>query len=176
MKIPSQHSITISPCGKALLCLAAVIMLIAGYMIGTGARAADETVSCWILCKPGSQVNARRTPDRRGQIVGYLEAGDEFRTDGTAKGGYIRVIGLGEYGEAWVYAGYVVTEKPETVGERYVCVAKSRVACRRWVDGPQVDGRPWLVNGSTVDVFLTADGWAVTSRGYIKEEWLERDP
>ena len=65
------------------------------------------------------------------------------------------------------------------VGENYVCVAKSRVACRRWVNGPQIEdnGRPrWLVNGSNVSVFYIAEGWAVTSRGYIQSEWLEVDP
>ena len=41
-------------------------------------------------------------------------------------------------------------------------------------DDSEVDH--WLVNGSTVEVFYTAEGWACTSRGYIKSEWLEVDP
>jgi len=73
-----------------------------------------------------------------------------------------------------VYCGYVVTEKPEKIGERYVCVAKKQVACRRWMAGPQLEGRAaWMKNGEFCEVFLMADGWAVTSRGYIKSEWLE---
>ena len=154
-----------------LIILAAVI----GLMIGR-AGASDEPATCWIMCKPGSLVNVRRTPDGRGQEVGFLEAGDSFRTDGVSKNGYIRALDIGENGDAWIYCGYVVTEKPEKIGERYVCVAKNRVACRRWVDGPQIQGRGWLVNGSNVDVFFIADGWACTSRGYIQAEWLEADP
>lgn len=160
---------------QIIFALACVVVLIAGYLIGT-ASATDEPITCWIMCKPKTQVNARRTPDRGGQVVGWLEAGDDFLTDGESKNGWIRAIGIGEYGEAWIYCGYVVTEKPEKIGERYVCVAKKRVACRRWVNGPQVVDAPWLKNGSNVDVFYMADGWAVTSRGYIKSEWLEADP
>ena len=46
----------------------------------------------------------------------------------------------------------------------------------RWVDGPQVARSPWLRNGSSVQVFYIAGDWAVTSRGYIRTEWLEVDP
>ena len=75
----------------------------------------------------------------------------------------------------WVYLGYVVTEKPQVIGERYMCNAVKQVACRKWMGGPQVDQKPWLKNGQTCEVFLMADGWAVTSRGYIRSEWLEFD-
>jgi hypothetical protein len=39
-----------------------------------------------------------------------------------------------------------------------------------------VDEKPWLKNGQFVDVFLIADGWAVTSRGYIRAEYLDVSP
>ena len=69
-----------------------------------------------------------------------------------------------------------MTEKPEKIGERYVCSAVKQVACRKWMGGPQVDQKPWLKNGQFCEVFLMADGWAVTSRGYVKSEWLEASP
>ena len=78
-----------------------------------------------------------------------------------------------------MYLGYVSTEKVQKVGEQYVCVAKRQVACRRWVGGPQIEtgGRKqWLKNGENVDVFCIGGDWAVTSRGYIRSEWLEVDP
>ena len=111
-----------------------------------------------------------------GQAV--LECGDSFETDGENRNGWFRVMNRGEC-ECFIYCGYVVTDEPKPIGENYVCVAKNRVACRRWVDGPQIEdnGRPrWLVNGSNVSVFYIAEGWAVTSRGYIQSEWLEVDP
>ena len=157
------------------------LLLIAGGVFrlarGWAERSAEErTVKVWILCKPGSRVIVRRTPEKNAQEVGSLEACDWFMTDAKSANGYIRAFGIGEYGEGWVYCGNVVTEEPVAVFERYCCVAKKRAALRRWVDGPQVAGSPWLVNGSTVEVFYTAEGWACTSRGYIKSEWLEVDP
>ena len=152
----------------------AVIVVLVGCAIG-GAEENDGMVKCWILCQPGSQVNVRRTPSKNGMEVGFLEVGDWFWTDGSRKDGWIRCYGIGEYGEGWIYSGYVATEEPVKIFEQYVCVAKNRVACRRWMGGPQTS-RPWLKNGSNVDVFYMADEWAVTSRGYIKSEWLEVDP
>lgn len=153
-----------------------IIVLLIGVLIGTCCKGEDDLVKCWIMCKPGSQVNVRRTPDKRSMEVGYLEAGDWFMTDGSSSNGFIRCYGIGEYGEGWIYCGYVATEEPEPVFEQYVCCAVKRVAIRRWMNGPKVDGSSWLVNGSNVDVFYIADGWACTSRGYILSEYLEVDP
>lgn len=160
--------------GIALLIALAITAAVIWAAIGSMAE--EQLAKCWIMCKPGSQVNVRLTPDKKGREVGYLEAGDWFETDGTSSEGYIRVYGIGEYGEGWVYSGYVCTEEPVAVFEQYTCVAHKRVAIRKWMDGPQVERSPWLANGSDVDVFYMADGWACTSRGYIKAEWLEVDP
>ena len=132
--------------------------------------AEDPLATCWAMCKPGSRVTVRMEPNKRSMETGYLECGDSFQTDGESVDGWITCCS-GEGG--WVYCGYVVTEKPEKIGETYVCNAKKQVACRKWMGGPQVDGRPWLRNGETCQVFCMADGWAVTSRGYIRSEWLE---
>ena len=141
------------------------------------AEAAEaKLVKVWIMCKPGSQVNVRRVPSKTGMEVGWLDCGDWFMTDGKSADGWIRCYGIGEYGEGWVWCGYVATEEPRMIGERYVCASNARVACRKWMDGPRVDGKCWLTNGSTVEVFCMADGWACTSRGYIRSEWLEADP
>ena len=164
---------------KALIILACAVIL-AGivFRIAYGAtlEAMDgKMVKVWILCKPGSQVNVRRGPSKNAMTVGYLEVGDSFMTDGTGENGYIHCYGIGENGDGWVYCGFVATEEPEAVYERYVCVAKTRVACRRWMDGPKTEN-PWLKNGSNVQVFHIAGEWACTNRGYIKSEWLEADP
>ena len=153
-----------------------IILILIGFGIGSYVKGEEELVKCWIMCKPGSQVNVRRTPRKGAMEVGFLEAGDWFMTDGTSSDGWIRCYGIGEYGEGWVYCGYVCTEEPVKVFERYVCCAKTRVACRRWMNGPKIDGAPWLTNLSTVDVFYIADGWACTSRGYIMADYLEVSP
>jgi len=164
---------------KILIILLAMI-IIAGtvYLAALSANAAyasERLIKCWVLCQPGSQVVVRRTPSKNAMEVARLEVGDWFETDATASNGYIRCYGIGEYGEGWIYCGYVATEEPKEVNGTYCCVAKNRVACRRWMDGPQTSN-PWLKNGSDVKVYHIAGEWACTARGYIKSEYLEADP
>ena len=152
--------------------LACVVLFTSVFMLWQNhlaASAEDSFVTCWVMCKPGSRVNVRRTPG--GAEIGYLECGDWFETDG-----WIRCYGIGEYGEGWVWCGYVATEEPEQIGRQYRVASNGRVIIRKWMNGPKVDGKGYLVNGSTVQVFAMADGWAVTNRGYIMEEYLEADP
>ena len=155
--------------GIALLIALAITAAVIWAAIGSMAE--EQLARCWIMCKPGSYVSIREKPDKRSAESGYLDSGDSFQTTGESKDGWIRCCGAGEGG--WVWCGYVVTEMPETIGERYICSAVRQVACRKWMGGPQVDGKPWLKNGQFVDVFLIADGWAVTSRGYIRAEYLD---
>ena len=159
----------------AIIFLALIIVVTVALTV-TFCKGEEALVKVYALCKPGSQVTVRRTPSKGAQEVGYLEVGDWFMTDGVSSNGYIRAYGIGEYGEGWVYCGYVVTEEPEVINETYVCCAPKRVACRRWMNGPKVEHSPWLVNGSDVQVFYIAGDWACTSRGYIKAEYLEVDP
>lgn len=172
-----QHNYTIFDKEKivAFVVLIAIVFGL-GMLVGNAIGETDGNTTFWVMCKPGTDVTVRRTPDKKGMEVGRLSCGDSFRSNGKTANGFVYVDGIGEYGEGWIYCGYVATEKPEMIGERYVCVAKKRVACRRWIHGPQVSGAPWLVNGSNVDVFCIADGWAVTNKGYIQAEWLEADP
>ena len=134
----------------------------------------EQLATCWIMCKPGSYVTIREKPNKKSAERGYLDSGDDFQTDGESVDGWIRCYNAGEGG--WVYCGYVVTEKPELSGERYVCCAVKQAACRKWIGGPKVDGAGRIKNGQHCIVFCMADGWAVTNRGYIKSEWLEVDP
>ena len=160
----------------AAVVFVALIIVVTVALTVTFCKGEEALVKVYALCKPGSQVTVRRTPSKSGQEVGYLEVGDWFETDGSSSNGYIRAYGIGEYGEGWVYCGYVTEYEPEPVFDTYCCVAKNRVACRRWMNGPKVEHLPWLVNGSDVQVFYIAGDWACTSRGYIKAEYLEVDP
>ena len=153
----------------AILAVAVVI----GIAIGAWCFGEEAYATCWVMCKPGSRVEIRATPDKGGISEGWLDCGDSFETDAETEEGWIHCIGVGDAEEGWIYLGYVTTRKPEKVGERYVCVANNRVACRKWMAGPQIDERPWMYNGEFCEVFITDGEWAVTSRGYIKAEWLE---
>ena len=155
----------------ALLLVVAVI----GFAVGSCCKGEDHLATCWVMCKPGSRVTVRMTPSKKGVELGWLECGDDFLTDGESRDGWIRCYGIGET-DGWVYSGYVCTTKPEKIGERYVCVAKKQVACRKWMGGPKIDQRPWLKNGQNVQVFASDGEWAITNRGYIKQLYLEVDP
>jgi len=166
---------------KVFLFAMIILGIAIGFWLGMQIVRAEEEkpLACWIMCKPGpgNQVFIREKPDKGSKDVGFLEAGDEFYTDGKCRNGFVHAVGIGEAGDGWIYSGYVVTEKPELVCENYYCVARSRAACRRWVEGPQIAGRlGWIHNGTTVTVFLRNSEWSVTSRGYIRSEWLEVDP
>ena len=150
------------------------VLIVATVAITLSVCKSENLATCWIMCKPGSYVTIREKPNKNSAERGYLDSGDDFKTDGESVDGWIRCCDAGEGG--WVYCGYVVTEKPEQIGERYICVANKQAACRKWIGGPQVDGSAWLKNGQFCEVFLMADGWAVTSRGYIRSEWLEVSP
>ena len=164
------------------IAIAAVILVVVIALSVTLCKGEESLVKCWVMCKPETHdhtinyVHVRRTPSKNGMEVGYLDTGDWFMTDGTSADGWIRCYDIGEYGEGWVYCGYVVTEEPEVINETYVCCAPKRVAIRRWMNGPQVSGAPWLTNLSTVYVYYIADGWACTNQGYIKAEYLEASP
>ena len=163
------------------LASACIVLFTATFLIWQhhlAASAEDSFVTCFVMCKPveGNYVSIRRTPSRSGMEVGRLECGDWFETDGTSKDGWIRVYGIGEYGEGWIYCGYVVTEEPQMIGKQYRAACNGRLIIRKWMNGPKVDGKGYLVNGSTVQVFCIADGWAMTNRGYIMAEFLEEDP
>lgn len=134
----------------------------------------EQLATCWVMCKPGSRVSVRWSPSKSAPESGYAECGDGFLTDGESQDGWIRCYDIGEGG--WIYSGYVSTQKPEKVGERYVCVANKQVACRKWIAGPQIDEKPWLKNGQFCQVFVTDGDWAVTNRGYIKMDYLEVSP
>ena len=142
-----------------------LIVLIIAAAIIFAARAEEQT--CWVLCQPGNRVNLRIGPGKGYSSVGWLEIGDDFTTDGEKRNGWIRVLDRGEC-ECWIFGGYVVEEKPEAIWETRYVAAKKQLACRRWVNGPQIKGREWLKNGREVQVFYVAGEWAVTNLGYVE--------
>ena len=157
-----------------VFCLILLIAAVIGFAVGSCCRGEETLATCWAMCKPGSHVTVRMEPSKGSKETGRLDCGDSFQTDGESVDGWVRCYGVGENG--WVYAGYVATEKPRMVYERYVCVANKQVACRKWMAGPKIDERPWMKNGETCQVYVTDGEWAVTSRGYIKIEYLDPDP
>lgn len=163
-----------------IITLCVIVILTMAIMAIKGA-AEEQLATVYAMCDPrdGNRVIVRAKPTKESAELGYLECGDSFLTDAEERDGWIRCCNIGEACEGWVFCGYVTTEKPEMVMEQYCCVAKNRVAVRRWQGGPQIirnKRKLWLNNCEDVTVFCIADGWACTSIGYIQAEWLEVDP
>ena len=172
---------TTSKVKRIALSLFVLVLLFAVYHIALGrceAETESKLITVWALCKPGegNQVWVRSSPHKGNNIDGWVEVGDSFYTDGKNSNGFLHVYGAGDAGEGWIYSGYVSTEEPVEVNEQYVCVALKRVACRRWISGPQAENYGWLANGSNVFVYWMTSTWAVTNKGFIQSEWLEADP
>ena len=163
-----------------IITLCVIVILTMAIMAIKGA-AEEQLATVYAMCDPrdGNRVIVRAKPTKESAELGYLECGDSFLTDAEERDGWIRCCNIGEACEGWVFCGYVTTEPPEMVMEQYCCVAKNRVAVRRWQGGPQIirnKRKLWLNNCEDVTVFCIADGWACTSIGYIQAEWLEIDP
>jgi hypothetical protein len=162
----------------------AILIIVAAVAFWAGSTFAEEEdglATVYVMCdpRPGRYVHVRRKPSADSMELGRLECGDSFLTDGESKNGWIHCCNIGENCGGWVYSGFVTVEKPEMVMQQYCSVSRAKLIIRRWQGGPQVviDGKKqYLKNCEDVTVFCIADGWACTSRGYIKSEFLEVDP
>lgn len=162
---------TYRPLTKALSLILVAVALFAGYAIGTEInRVHAESVYAteYILCR--TYTNIRMWPSRSATEIGRLDPGDTVEIDGRTKDGWAHIVAPCD---GWVHAGYLSASEPRKVDQTGVVVARNRVAARRWIDGPQVDEKPWLINGSEVTIYWMSDDWACTSRGFIQSEWLE---
>ena len=169
-----KHYTTYRPLTKVLTLILAVLVFVSSWLIATEVnRIHAESVYAteWVICK--DYVLIRQWPSRKAPECGQLDPCDDVEIDGKTKDGFAHIVSPVD---GWIWAGNLVESKPEAVNLKGYVTAKNRVACRRWVDGPQaeINGKPsWLVNGSEVKIFYMSEEWACTSRGYIKSEWLE---
>jgi hypothetical protein len=158
---------------KKILCLALVAIAL-GFTAFNIAAKANEPVNeltCWVLCQPSDYIHVRSTPSIHGNPVGFLDPGDEITISTDAKNGFFPILSPSFDGESYISCRYVSTEKPEWKGgQEYVVVSNERLQARKWIDGPR---RTWLTNGTVVRVFYLTSTWAVTSKGFIKSQYLE---
>lgn len=161
--------------------LTALVLVVLGMFIGvalsctvfiTNANAEDEdvlTYQRWILCQPGSEVLLREKPKKNARITGALICGDRIETDDVDRNGYLHILGVGEYGEAWVSLRYVAYTEPQEVNKVMHVWDKGRVASRKWINGKR---KAWLKAGAEVTVYWMDREWAVTDKGYINLDYL----
>lgn len=131
-----------------------------------------ETYKCWVICKPEDYVNVRKSPSKRAAITGYAISGYEFETDWVERSGFLHILGVTEYGDGWISKNYVVFTEPVVIDRQMTVKGKGRVALRKGVDGRRIG---WIRPGQTLTVYTMDCEWAVTSRGFIRAEYLGDD-
>ena len=159
-----------------LLLIAAVIWVAVTLYTSLGlgeAKAEDEYETRYVICMPGDYVNIRPFPSTKHDSCGYLEPGDEVVTDGRKKNGFVHCVDMNtEASEGWVFAGYLITDKPERVSGTATIVSYGRLAARKYVNGKRTR---WLKSGATVKVYYWSDSWVLTDCGYLMTKYLELD-
>lgn len=161
---------------KTLLTAIAVILVIILCIlilrdVGLAERIQEQV---WVLCDPESYVTLRSGPGKRKPEFGGVLCGAELWTDNVSRNGFLHVMEIpAEESEGWISGRYVVYDRPVEVNRVMRIRADGRVACRKWVNGP-VKG--WILPGETLTVRWMSPSWAVTSRGYIKSDFLEAVP
>ena len=147
-----------------------IIALIDILIIANAKSEIRLETECWILCQPDSYVNARLRPNKKSDEVARLDCGDRCVTDGKRKNGYIHLVKIGEWGEAWVYKGYVVFDEPsKPILVDTTVTSNGRVAARQMIGGKR---RCWLKDGQKIKVYMVSEEWSVTNKGFVKTKYV----
>lgn len=150
--------------------LSAVIAMTAAVFAFLPGKAGAETTDGWILCQPDSFVNVREWPRKTSRKTGFLELGEQIRTDGETKNGFLHIVRCTtESGDGWVSCGYVVSDQPQVETCRAWIDSAGRVACRRATNGER---RKWLHGGDELTLYACSAEWSVTSEGFVRTEYL----
>lgn len=132
-----------------------------------------ETYEMYVICMKNDYINIRMKPSTRSEAIGYLLCGDKVELDGKKKNGFLHLVGITEYGEGWVYGGYLADEPPVDLGgARYSVTSNGRVACRKTIGGKR---RCWVYTEDSVKVWYWTEEWCLTNKGFIQTRYLEED-
>lgn len=152
------------------------LFLIVLIVLTTCVTMADELITMYVLCKPNDYVNARYLPSRDSEVAGRLDCGDDVMTDGETKRDkqgrkWTHIVYPAfEVGDSWICSMYL-QKTPITIEQciGYV-ISKGRTALRRSPNGKRTK---WLRNGDEVKILAMSEEWALTTRGYVKREFLD---
>jgi len=158
----------------ALIEILLIVALVYGCVLGYQSLglAEDQPVQAFVICQPGDYVNARISPSRKSEVVGYLECTDDVWLDGKTNNGFAHCVDATfEVEECWVYTGYIVFDEPEWMdGQTAIVVSNGRLAARKNCTGAV---RKWLQNGDEIRVFWWSDEWCVTNYGFVKTQYID---
>lgn len=149
---------------KKLVGILMVLLLVAGTAV------AEKVTEAWVMCNPASEVNLRSRANKHSDVVARLCAGERLTLTGRKIGRWYQVRYPCEAGEGWVRGDYLSMTEPKMFpeGELYETTHGSLYA-RYSIRGNKCAK---LKKGVIVKVYLMAEEWSVTSRGYIMTKYL----
>lgn len=148
------------------LALAAALRIYIGF--------ADELQSRWVICT--TFVNIRARASMNSDTIGRLMCGDEITVDQTLRRGgrwWYHCIDLAtEETTGWVCADYCTDSMVTVCDETATVTASGRVAIRASIHGKRTK---WVKPDTELNIIAYSDTWALSTRGYIKMEYLTFD-
>ena len=154
---------------KTLRTLIALILILCVTVPCTSAAYGEtETTEAYILCS--DFVYVRPYPNRKGEPVGRFDAGDTVFLDGKKKNGFLHCVDTHMESDGWVFAGFVVYDRPIRVNQPAVIVSRGRLAARKYIKGKRTR---WLKPLASLTVYWWSDEWCVTNCGYVQTRYLE---
>lgn len=144
-----------------------LFILIVFLAVSTALADEDEY---YIICNPSSRVNVHLAANKASEEIGWVECGDIVWSDGKKRNGFLHCFLNIEAGEGWIYAKYLVDEKPIRYGGTAVVQSNGRVACRQYINGKR---QGWLKPGQKVTVLAYTSEWALTKKGFVQVRFLE---
>ena len=159
---------------RTLIQIAGIILLvlavISAYNFLLSTVHAEECETAYAICVMDDVVNIRATPKNRGEWIGYLNPGDEVHMDGKKQNGYAHCVDMNtESGDGWVFAGYLVNDRPELVDCEAVIISNGRLAARKYVNGKRTK---WLKPNAELHVYYMSGEWCSTNCGYVQTMFL----
>ena len=146
-----------------------VLAVLAVMVILFGSWAGAEGMDAWVMCR--KEVNVRSHPSKGGEVIATVYAGDYIALTGRKQGRWYECDVPCEYGAGWIRSDYLSFYKPEIFldGRKYR-TTNGKVYARYSIRGNKC---ATLKKGTVVTVYMYAEEWSVTSRGFIMSKFLE---
>ena len=156
---------------RVLIGLIIVVLLLGSW---AGAEEEEEYIDAWVMCNPKSEVNVRISPKKKAESIAKVYPGQHIWLTGKKQGRWYQCSVPCEAGEGWIRGDYLSFYEPKIYeeGKTYVTTC-SKLIVRYSIKGNKCGE---LSKGRRVTVYLIAEEWAVTSKGFIMSQYLEELP
>ena len=151
-----------------------LVMLIIISLLFPGVSQAEKPKEAWVMCSPRGEVCVRSKPKRQAEEVGRVFSGDHIQLSGKRSGNWYHCYVACEDGQGWIRGDYLSFEEPEIYegGKKYESTVDN-LYTRESINGNK---KGKINKGTEVTVYMTGDGWSVTSKGFIMAKFLEEVP